>query len=831
MSVLPKPWPSLRTDPVRVVVEALSKNNCDPVERGKSWDCYCPVHRGGRRNLTIDRGSDGRALLRCQAHNCSVEAIVSAIGLDMHDLFPSGSTAAPIKLASHETKSPRGRKVFGTPVQALASAIQQYGKPSSEWAYRDEEGHETFRVYRFDPPGESKQFRPVHATAKGWVTGDPPNPLPLYNLPKLPAAEVVYVAEGEKCADLLIQLGLVATTSAHGANSARKSDWSPLAGKSVIILPDCDEPGERYADDVLELLSELEPRPTARVLRLPGLSGGGDVDDWLKDGVPESWSDVDARAELERLAGQIEEVDLEQVRECQGETRVVEEHDWPTEPRPLKIDLLPVPKLSEDMLPEAFRGWLVDIAERIGCDVAFPAVGAIVALAAIVGRSVFIRPKRCDDWTVAPNLWGAIVGRPGTLKSPALSSAMNPLGQLAAEAIKSHESGLVEFRAKDLLRKIASENAKDELKRKQKKGETGDQLTQLAYAAVTNAELEPTCRRYSTSDATVEKVGELLRENPRGLLVFRDELVGWVRTFDKAGHEADRAFYLEAWNGNGGTFTYDRIGRGTVIIPSPCISVLGGIQPGPLEKLLRDSTKGEGDDGLISRFQLLVWPDEVPEWRNVDRWPDTEAKKVAFKVFRELDNINPLEFGAERDELDGTLFLRFDPDAQRCFDAWRTRLENEKLKAEGDSPLMESHLAKYRSLMPSLALLFHLVDVADGGLAGPVSLKAVGRSLAWCDYLEAHARRVYAGAGRADIEPAKALRKKLEDGALRNPFQARDVYRRCWSNLGREETELALAVLEDHGWLRSEEVATGGKPRIDYHVHPSIAAKCQSQGS
>jgi len=76
------------------------------------------------------------------------------------------------------------------------------------------------------------------------------------------------------------------------------------------------------------------------------------------------------------------------------------------------------------------------------------------------------------------------------------------------------------------------------------------------------------------NDTTVEKLGELLNHHPNGLLLFRDELSGWFHTMDRPGHENDRAFYCEAWNGTS-AYTYDRIGRGTVHIRAACLSVLG----------------------------------------------------------------------------------------------------------------------------------------------------------------------------------------------------------------------------------------------------------------
>ena len=124
--------------------------------------------------------------------------------------------------------------------------------------------------------------------------------------------------------------------------------------------------------------------------------------------------------------------------------------------------------------------------------------------------------------------------------------------------------------------------------------------------------------------------------------------VGLVR-LDRAGHENDRAFYCEAWNG-AGAYTYDRIGRGTLHIRAACLSVLGGMQPGPLERYLRAVFAGRGDDGLLQRFQLAVWPDGGGRWQNVDRWPNAEARARV-----KLLNQNPNGLLLFRDELSGFL--------------------------------------------------------------------------------------------------------------------------------------------------------------------------------
>jgi hypothetical protein len=176
---------------------------------------------------------------------------------------------------------------------------------------------------------------------------------------------------------------------------------------------------------------------------------------------------------------------------------------------------------------------------------------------------------------------------------------------------------------KDDLKKAAREAAKSGDRSKLEETARRGQDTEVPE--------EPILRRYKTEDATVEKISELLLENPRGILVHRDELSGWLRNLEKQGREGDRSFYLEAWNGTG-SFDVDRIGRGSLHVPALCLSILGSIQPGPLSTYVYRATQGEkGDDGLLQRFQLLVWPDPPASWRNVDRWPDTEAKNRAYE--------------------------------------------------------------------------------------------------------------------------------------------------------------------------------------------------------
>ena len=486
--------------------------------------------------------------------------------------------------------------------------------------------------------------------------------------------------------------------------------------------------------------------------------------------------------------------------------------DWPA-PEDLPAGLPPVQTFDPALLPAALRPWITDIADRMQCPPDYPAAATVVCLAAVVGRQVGIRPKARDDWTVAANLWGAIIGRPSLLKSPALAEPMKAVDALEVKARDAHADAEKEHRAALTLN---AAYAKEATTRLQKAVKDGDKLKAEALAREAIEEPEPPARRrYKTSDATVEMLGELLRDNPRGVLVFRDELVGFLRSLDREGREGTRAFYLEAWNGTGG-FVFDRIGRGTVEIEAACVSILGGIQPGPLADYLSETLRGgAGDDGLLQRFQVAVWPDPPAVWVNVDRWPDSTARQTARQVFDRLDAIDPGAIGATQDEGDRLPWLRFDAAAQALFDHWRAVLER-RLRTEDLPPALESHLAKYRSLAPSLALLSHLADVGRG----PVGEPSLLRGLAWCEYLESHARRIYAPALAPDLCAARELDRRLL--SLPEPFTAKDIYKNCWRGLDREGTTAALATLEDFGRVRGERTQGPGRPTVRYRVNPAL---------
>ena len=316
----------------------------------------------------------------------------------------------------------------------------------------------------------------------------------------------------------------------------------------------------------------------------------------------------------------------------------------------------------------------------------------------------------------------------------------------------------------------------------------------------------------------MEALGVILQGNPNGTLAYRDELIGLLKSLDKEGNEGTRGFFLSAWSGTD-AYTFDRIGRGLNLrIDACCLSLLGSIQPSVIGGYLRQAIAGGGGDGLLSRFQLLVWPDIAGEWHDVDRWPDTEAKAKAYATFERLDTLDPASIGATTEE--GVIpYLRFDADAQALFSEWRVDFEP-RIRSGNDHAAFEAHLSKYRKLVPALALLIHLADNPAGGVIGEAALL---KSLAWAEYLESHARRAYASVTQAEVEGARALLHRIRRGEVSNPFVPRDVYLKHWTCLSkREETHEAVRLLADLDYLRKEEKATGGRPKAAIWINPKV---------
>lgn len=713
----------------------------------------------------------------------------------------------------------------------------RWGRHGACWTYRDEQGRALFHVTRFDPTGERKQVLPLTLWRDSqnrlhWQWKALPEPRPLYGLEKLAARPhaPVMVCEGEKAAEAAQRLlpDYVCITSVNGAQAAHKSDWQPLANRTVILWPDADEEGLHYARQVSELAAQA---PASAVYLL-------DIGDFQKASSSALPAGFDA-ADFE-IEGWDRSLLQTAIPKAQSTKHQSPEGAWPPL-LPIQAARMPVPPFdAQALLPPVLGDWVMDEAERMSCPPDYIAAPLLVMLGSLIGTHCAIKPKAHDHWLIVPNLWGLIVGDPSAKKSPALDVVLKLLDPLNEQAAKNYEAASRQYQLEQNVFDSYKTGLQDQLRRSAKTGKkprpTGeersfDELSQELQAHCQQAPKAPALKRYKTDDPTVEKLGEILRDNPIGLLVARDEIVGLLAGWEKEGHQGDRAFFLEAWNGTRG-FDVDRVGRGHIPIPNLCVSLLGGIQPDKLLAYMRKAAHALANDGMLQRFQLMLYPDPGERlW--LDRAPGQAARLAVQNIVQQLSELNPVSFGAStEDECSKFPSFRFSEEAQRIFVCWWTELHRERLQLE-ELPIVRQHLCKFEKLFPALALIFHLTDCIASGARGPVSAAAAIRAAAWCDYLHAHARRCYSLLQNENTGATAALQAKLQQGELQYGFTLRDIRQKQWSELTHDQAiQIALAQLEKAHWLKGERVGGNGpgsgRPTTRYHIHPSLRRKASS---
>ncbi len=211
---------------------------------GGGWTASCPVHEDQHNSLSVNEGDGGRVLFKCHA-GCTYGGILYALGL-------------------------------------MPAHTNGHSRIVATYPYQDEHGESLYRVCRTEP----KSFFPQRPDGRGgYINGLNGTRRVLYRLPELLEADparTVFIVEGEKDADTLSALGLLATTNAGGALKWRDEYTETLRGRPVAILPDNDGPGRQHAAKVAAALRGVAA--SVKIIELPGLAEKGDVSDWHNNG-------------------------------------------------------------------------------------------------------------------------------------------------------------------------------------------------------------------------------------------------------------------------------------------------------------------------------------------------------------------------------------------------------------------------------------------------------------------------------------------------------------------------------------------------------------------
>jgi hypothetical protein len=363
------------------------------------------------------------------------------------------------------------------------------------------------------------------------------------------------------------------------------------------------------------------------------------------------------------------------------------------------VTLAREPELARDALPNVIADFAFDAAERIGVDPAMVAIPTLAVCAAALPDGFTIQPKVNDTrWTESARLWFAMVAAPGSKKTPAINTATSALREIEGRWQQEDGAKIAQFEAESERYKAKLKGHNDAVKT------LGDAADVTPNGTMPEAPIEPTRRRLTIGDATMEALAHILATNERGVLAIHDELVAMIAGFDayrgNSGIGKDRTAALELWNG--GPRTIDRVkAGGSIAVPNWSASVVGGIQP---DKLREIAAKLDSD-GFLQRFQPFAGR---TVGAGVDRAPDEAAIGAYKAVVRTLVNLPPPV---------PPRAITLSPEAQ----VYRREVEAvaaAMIVLPTTPSALKGHLAKWPGIYARLLLTLHAIEcVAD---AGPV---------------------------------------------------------------------------------------------------------------
>jgi len=455
-----------------------------------------------------------------------------------------------------------------------------------------------------------------------------------------------------------------------------------------------------------------------------------------------------------------------------------------------------------NVLPEPVREFTAAAADALGCDASYVALPMLATLAGCVGTSRQIRLKQ--SWAEPCVLWCVSIGRSGTLKSPAWEAAIRPLQTVQTRAFRDHAAAMDEYTV--ALALFDADYAQWK-KTGRKKGEPAPERP-----------AEPVARRYVASDTTIEALATLLADNPRGLLLARDELSGWLSSFDayRNGRGGDVAHWLSIHRA--GPVTIDRKTgqRRTMYIPRAAVSVGGTIQPAVLRaSLLGDDGRGLfWVNGMAARLLLAMPPEQPKRWREADVTRDVSGR-IEWLV-GDLLSLRPQSDGFGGVE---PVDVPLQADARQEFIAFAEAHAAEQT-ALGDN--LAACWSKLEGYAARFALLFQLIRQAAGEASGDaVELPDMRGGIELSRWFGQEAARIYRDLGditdgprgRQARERAQLVEWIRERGGTVTARELQQGPRRFRGSIDAAEAALYDLVKAGYGkWRDLPTTPQGGRP-------------------
>lgn len=467
------------------------------------------------------------------------------------------------------------------------------------------------------------------------------------------------------------------------------------------------------------------------------------------------------------------------------------------------------PLLPLNVFGPAWANWIEAAAKAAAAPPDYVALPLLAAASALIGHARWAQAT--PGWREPPHIWAGTVGDSGSSKSPGADALLRDvLPVIEQRMLGDFPDRLREWKVKAETHASVQEKWKDDLRTAQKAGNAPP------LPPAEGAPAEPQAPRLTQSDVTVEKVATLLANAaPKGLLIVRDELAGWLLGLS-AYNDAGRAFWIEAYGGRRYRVERQKTPE-PIIIPRLAVAVTGTTQPERLAQMFR-----EADDGLLGRF-VWGWPDPLPIFRLSQTAPASEWAVEA------LDQLRLLELAPSDDpaEPPRPIMVPLTVEAVAMMEAFGQEM---KLRQEEAGGLLRSAFGKARGLALRLALVLEMLHWCGrrGTESPPVVIgeDALGRA---CDlvaeYFMPMAGRVFGDAAATQAERNAAT---LARWIVLN--RAKEVHVRTLQREvrlpGLNTAALihgAAAVLLEGEWLAAAERGKeSGRPRGAYAVNPAV---------
>jgi hypothetical protein len=461
------------------------------------------------------------------------------------------------------------------------------------------------------------------------------------------------------------------------------------------------------------------------------------------------------------------------------------------------------------VFPAPIQTYIKETVAAFGCPADFVGLAVLVNAAAAIGNTRRVQLK--EDYRAPAGLYGGIIGDPGLTKTPVLSHVSAPLDRRQADLLQ-------QFR-RDWARYQRNKEAATQRARKAKGAKVKSPMTDPSAdlaAVLENYDCEkPTLQRIVSSDTTVEALCTILAENPRGLLLKRDELVAWVRGMDmyRKGKGTDRQFFMSAYSC--APFVLDRksnTDRLPVIVPLPYLCVIGCLTPDMLPEFADEQGR---EDGFVDRI-LWVFPDAhgAADW--TEAGVSAEAKQAWEDCLRSLWSLEPIE---DRNQY-VPKSVRLQDGARRAWIAFYNAITRETALPDFPRNLV-GPWRKLRDYGARLSLIMHEMRVAceecrDEDLVGEESILAAAELI---DYFKSQAARVHAAM------LAKPTLSEADMAVVESVDKLVPPDKPCWSGnsskLLNDLTPLAGNAVNLPRWPQSPETMGHAIRRVAGHLATS----------